>query len=1163
MTSQIHIIGKFTMRLLFLFSLVISASAIGREQQPADTTTTGKPTETDVPKSSISIDELQLQLAKVQEATNLSEDEKTKTINLYTQAIQQLEIAKQFETKAAEYQAEREKAPATLQAIKEELAQPLPKATANPPSNATRTEIEASLRQAQNNLEVEKKTLSDWERERDRRTTRRKEIPDLLVAAKLQLQNLTDTTLNLEAEQSTAIRSAQKAQRQSKRLALEKEIDSYNSELSSYDARRDLLQLRISSSARKIHHLEELAAAWQALVQEKGQKESEAALREAREQLKVAHPAIRPLVEEREKLALNLKDLQVEITKITQLLTDENSLLSQVNRDFDRIKRRVAATGLTNDIGKLLRKHRGTLPRLLPSNRNLLQHKDTITNAQLARMELEDQRREAMNAAARIDTIMTSLAPETTENQKALIHQAAEEALLNIQADRDTLIKEYDRFFDKLVELAGKEIELVTTINLFKQYIDENILWIKSGSLPGLSDAADGKKALTWLLQPANWMGSVKSLSKTFRESLESAIPGVLAIIVIWLISPSMAKRIRKGGETVNVPTKDSMWQTLIVLLATAMLILRWPVTLWVSAYLISAAPDASAFSKAVAHGFNITALIALTLQSLRQLIRHNGLAEKHFRWNVGSLSRLKKHLYWLTAVLVPTFFVFATLEGQPDETAKDSLGRFAFTIAFLSISLFAYYVLRPSGPVLSPVLQPDSNSWLYRLRHMWYLAILVIPVALVISAILGYYYTALYLGTRFIESIWLLFGLIVLRSIVDRWLMLQTRRRLIAEARERAAQKQLQMKEESSTPAETESISIPEEKLDVAKINEQTLKLVRMTMVIVGFAALWGIWAEALPALRIFREVQIGSVTQPVVETVVSPTGEPLAHEYNKLVPITLANLGLAVLAVFITVIAVKNIPGLLEISILQRLPIDAGGRFAATTITRYTITVTGLIIAFMEIGIGWSKVQWLVAAITVGLGFGLQEIFANLVSGLMLLFERPIRIGDIVTVADTSGTVTRIRVRATTIVGWDRKELVIPNKEFITGNVVNWSLSDSILRLVIPVGIAYGSDTRLARELLNRIATEHPNVLDDPAPRIFFKLFGESSLDFEVRVYVGNIDHYLSTIDEINDTIDQEFRKHNIEIAFPQRDIHIRSINAALPVINEPPTAQSDLEA
>ena len=135
----------------------------------------------------------------------------------------------------------------------------------------------------------------------------------------------------------------------------------------------------------------------------------------------------------------------------------------------------------------------------------------------------------------------------------------------------------------------------------------------------------------------------------------------------------------------------------------------------------------------------------------------------------------------------------------------------------------------------------------------------------------------------------------------------------------------------------------------------------------------------------------------------------------------------------------------------------------------------------------------------------------------------------------------------------GWDRKELIIPNKEFITGKVVNWTLSDSMLRVIVPVGIAYGSDTQLAREVLTRVVHEHPNVLADPAPRVLFMAFGDSSLNFEVRVYIGTVDHYLSTIDEINSAIDQEFRKAGIEIAFPQRDIHIRSIREALPIVSE----------
>src|SRR5262249_3098371 len=140
-------------------------------------------------------------------------------------------------------------------------------------------------------------------------------------------------------------------------------------------------------------------------------------------------------------------------------------------------------------------------------------------------------------------------------------------------------------------------------------------------------------------------------------------------------------------------------------------------------------------------------------------------------------------------------------------------------------------------------------------------------------------------------------------------------------------------------------------------------------------------------------------------------------------------------------------------------------------------------------------------------GLGFGMQEIFANFISGLIVLFERPFRIGDIISIGGVEGTVARIRTRATTIVDWDNKEVVVPNKSFITDRLINWTLSDSTTRLVIKVGIAYRSDPKLAQRLLLDIAAQHPQVLEDPAPNCWMMGFGESTLDFELRVYVGEI--------------------------------------------------------
>jgi len=194
---------------------------------------------------------------------------------------------------------------------------------------------------------------------------------------------------------------------------------------------------------------------------------------------------------------------------------------------------------------------------------------------------------------------------------------------------------------------------------------------------------------------------------------------------------------------------------------------------------------------------------------------------------------------------------------------------------------------------------------------------------------------------------------------------------------------------------------------------------------------------------------------------------------------------------------------------------------------------------------------VQWLVAAVTVGLGFGLQEIFANFVSGLILLFERPIRVDDVVTVGDVEGKVSQINIRATTIVDWNRKELVVPNKEFVTGKFINWTLSDPITRILIPIGVAYGTDTDKARELLLKVARECPHVVEKPTPKTVFRSFGDNALQLELRVYIPNLDVWMDAMNDLHTAIDKEFKKAGIEIAFPQRDIHIRSIQGPIPPV------------
>jgi potassium efflux system protein len=257
---------------------------------------------------------------------------------------------------------------------------------------------------------------------------------------------------------------------------------------------------------------------------------------------------------------------------------------------------------------------------------------------------------------------------------------------------------------------------------------------------------------------------------------------------------------------------------------------------------------------------------------------------------------------------------------------------------------------------------------------------------------------------------------------------------------------------------------------------------------------------------------------------------------------PITLKSCLLALIIFVLTLVLIRNLSGALELLILQHLDLSPGTGFAITTLAKYMTISIGFVVGFNFLGVDWAKTQWLVAALTVGLGFGLQEIFANFVSGLIILFEKPIRIGDTVTIRDLTGSISKIQTRATTIVDWDRKEIIVPNKAFITEQFINWSLSDSITRVIINIGVEFNSDIELVTKLLLESAEENSLSLDNPGPEVFFIEFAQHALRFEVRCYVSEMGHRLTMTHELNTRITHVFKEHNIRIALPQLDLRVK---------------------
>jgi len=248
----------------------------------------------------------------------------------------------------------------------------------------------------------------------------------------------------------------------------------------------------------------------------------------------------------------------------------------------------------------------------------------------------------------------------------------------------------------------------------------------------------------------------------------------------------------------------------------------------------------------------------------------------------------------------------------------------------------------------------------------------------------------------------------------------------------------------------------------------------------------------------------------------------------------------------------AIRN---LLMVGILAKSKADAGTQQSVTALVHYVLVFLGFLLALSVLGFQLTQLTIMLSALGVGIGFGLQQVVNNFVCGLILLFERPLKIGDILEIGKNLVEVKKIGLRATTVQTFDYAEIVVPNSDLITSQVTNWTLTDRRVRLIIPVGVAYGSDVPLVIETLLKCADANPKVLKRPAPQILFRRFGESSLDFEIRFYILNINERLQIISDLHQEIDREFRLEGIEIAFPQRDLHVRSVDQPLTTALIPP--------
>lgn len=691
---------------------------------------------------------------------------------------------------------------------------------------------------------------------------------------------------------------------------------------------------------------------------------------------------------------------------------------------------------------------------------------------------------------------------------------AAEAALINILQVRQELLQQLDPELTQLLSLAinGATLrqQLQTASRQSRATIEEQLLWMPSN------------RALTvptLLEMPARFARQVAALWQhpTWRQALERVqarwpliLLAGLAALVLLARRPALRRRLAAIDEQIGFLRLDAQRNTPAALALNVLAVAPLPLVLGATGLVLRSGDTAGA--TLIGAAVMKLAMIALVFGLLWRLFRRDGVVIRHFRWPAENTRAMRRLLLLLGLAFVPLAAVIAVGEQTPQRLADDVIGLWVVLLAgpILAALMWRLVACYPSTPGV-------------RLLRITVTAIALAPLLLTVLAALGYYYTAVRLGGRLVDSFYLLVLWLLCAATVRRGLTLAARRLAYRRALIRREELRLAKQAEPSDVPEAE-----EPPLDLALVNTQALRIAHLFLLLVFGVAIYWVWADLIGAMSYLDTI---TLWQQTVGT----------GEQAQLVRTSLGDVVFGLLFLIVALMMARNLPGLLEVAVLSRLALRPGSAYTITSLLAYIITAVGLVVAIGSLGVSWDKLQWLVAALGVGLGFGLQEIFGNFVAGIIVLFERPVRVGDLITLGNHTGTVTRIRIRATTVRDGDGKEVIIPNKAFVTDRLVNWSLTDTITRLVIQIGFAHGSDPELIRRLLLQAASENPRVMQTPAPQAIFTAFGSATQDHELRVHVSELADRTPAGDELNRRIDQLCREQGLRISYSQVDVHI----------------------
>ena len=966
-------------------------------------------------------------------------------------------------------------------------------------------QLEARVSEVLDQLQTAQNDLATYNSQLVSLQTQPERVQNAMYNASQQLQQIRNR-LNGTTVGEDALRPTQQTMLLVQQALLNAELDQQRKSLAGNTVLQDTLQKQrdyVTANSNRLQHQLQLL---QEAVNSKRLTLTEKTAQEAVSPDDAARIQANPLVKQELDVNHQLSERLIKATESGNQLVQQNirvkTWLDRALQSERNIKEQISMLKGSLLLSRILYQEQQTLP----SADELEDMTNRIADLRLEQFEVNQQR----DALFQSDDYVAKL----EEGHSSDVNDEVTDALTQVVDMRRELLDQMNKQLGNqlmmAINLQVNQQQLMSVSKSLRSILTQQIFWVNSNkpmdwdwvkSFPSALKDQFNKMKIT-----VNWEKAWPAVFVAFLAGLPLLlIAGLIRWRLKWLRSyqQKLASEVGQLRNDSQLHTPKAILIDLIRALPVVMLILAAGLILLTMQLNIS--DLLWAFSKKLA-------LFWLVFGVCWKVLEKNGVAVTHFSMPPKLTSHWRRQIVRISLALLPLHFWSVEAELSPLHLMDDVLGQFAIFLNLLLITVLIWPMCRDSWR--------DKESHSLRLVTITTLAI--VPIALLVLTATGYFYTTLRLAGRWIETVYLVILWNLIYQTVLRGLSVAARR--IAYRRALARRQHL-VKEgaEGAEPQEEPTIALED-------VNQQTLRITMLVMVALFGLMFWAIWSDLITVFAYLDSITLWHYN-------VTEAGAEVMRN------VTLGSLLFALIALVVAWALIRNLPGLLEVLVLSRLNMRQGASYAITTILNYVIIGAGAMTVFGSLGVSWDKLQWLAAALSVGLGFGLQEIFGNFVSGLIILFERPVRIGDTVTIGTFSGSVSKIRIRATTITDFDRKEVIIPNKAFVTERLINWSLSDTITRVVIRLGVAYGSDLDKVKDVLLKAAMEHPKVMHEPEPSVFFTTFGPSTLDHELRLYVRELRDRSYTVDELNRTIDKLCRENGINIAFNQLEVHLRN--------------------